>query len=319
MTASLPARDFVKHLGCLTVGVLLHSLVYADTADMSSSNTRPTVLSVSSQSLSVEAGTSDDTAVPPRTSGVLPDEELFEPLIADPRWPRFSASLLFFEGDEELGTVGSANFGASFPFYGWQGLGGQWQLGLQAGVFSIFDLEAPSLDLVNSDFLVGLPLSARYGWISTQIAIFHQSSHLGDEFLLRNRIDRVNLSYEAIDILLSADVQEWLRIYGGGSRIVNSEPDGFGKYGIQAGFEITSSSSVLSPLLYPVAAFDFQAEEESDWDGNFSLRTGFEVRSERFLDRRLQILFEYFNGPSPNGQFFDRIIQYYGAGLHFYF
>lgn len=76
---------------------------------------------------------------------------------------------------------------------------------------------------------------------------------------------------------------------------------------------------MLSSLLYPLAAFDFEADEESDWDGNFSFRTGFEVRSERLRDRRLQVLFEYFNGPLQTGSFFERIVQYYGAGLHFYF
>jgi hypothetical protein len=31
------------------------------------------------------------------------------------------------------------------------------------------------------------------------------------------------------------------------------------------------------------------------------------------------VLLEYFNGNSPNGQFFDRTIEYFGPGVHFYF
>ncbi len=36
------------------------------------------------------------------TTGWLPRAALFDPLIADPRWPRFSATLQFYQDDEEL-------------------------------------------------------------------------------------------------------------------------------------------------------------------------------------------------------------------------
>jgi len=150
------------------------------------------------------------------TTGWLPRAALFDPLIADPRWPRFSATLQFYQHDEELGTVGAPNFGAAIPFYGWRGLGIDWQAGLHAGVFSIFDLNADSSDLINSDFFVALPISARHGPLSAQVRLFHQSSHLGDEFLLRNRVDRINLSYEGADLRLSVKPWDWLRFYAGG-------------------------------------------------------------------------------------------------------
>lgn len=84
------------------------------------------------------------------------------------------------------------------------------------GVFSIFDLNADSSDLINSDFFVGLPISARYGPLSAQVRVFHQSSHLGDEFLLRGPVDRINLSYEGADLRLSVKPWNWLRFYAGG-------------------------------------------------------------------------------------------------------
>jgi hypothetical protein len=42
--------------------------------------------------------------------------------------------------------------------------------------------------------------------------VLHQSSHLGDEFLLRNRTTRINLSYEALDLLLSYETEFGLRL-----------------------------------------------------------------------------------------------------------
>ena len=35
------------------------------------------------------------------------------------------------------------------------------EVGLQAGVFSIFDLAADSKDLINADYLVAIPLSLK--------------------------------------------------------------------------------------------------------------------------------------------------------------
>jgi hypothetical protein len=251
------------------------------------------------------------------TTGLLPIQEIFDPLIADPRWPHFSASIQKYQDDEELENVGSANFGISFALFGLNGLGGKWQLGFQAGVFSIFDLDADSSDLINSDFRVGLPLSVRYGPFSVQARIFHQSSHLGDEYLLRNQVERIDLSYEAVDLLLSLDLGKVIRIYGGAGNIYNANPE-LEEESVQGGLELTIPYPLFG-ILYPFAAGDFQTFEENDWDDNYSARAGFELRSERFANRRLQIMFEYFSGHSPNGQFFEREIEYYGGGIHVHF
>lgn len=250
--------------------------------------------------------------------GWLPREPLFEPLIADPRWPRFSTSIQFYQGDSELDTVFAANLGATIPVYGWSALGGQWQIGAQGGVFSIFDLNSASFDLINADYLFGLPLFVRYGDFSGMARLTHQSSHLGDEFLLRSRVDRINLSYEAIDGLLSYRLFDAVRVYGGGGGIVRSDPD-LDPLFAHAGLEVTSPDPILGNSLFPIAAFDFQTAEELDWNQNYSVRAGLELRTEILEERRLQLLFEYFNGRSPNGQFFNRELEYFGAGLHFFF
>ncbi len=118
---------------------------------------------------------------------LIPRSPLFEPLTADPRWPRFSASYLDVRDDPELGSVGSVAFGGSIPLFQADApLEGRWEIGVQAGVFSIFDLDSDSYDLVNSDYWVGLPVSARWGGFSFTVRPYHQSSHLGDEYLLRD-------------------------------------------------------------------------------------------------------------------------------------
>lgn len=250
--------------------------------------------------------------------GVLPRETLFEELLADPRWPRFSASVQFWGKGTDLDIVGAANLGGTLPIHGWTALGGQWQLAVQAGVFSIFDLESDSTDLINADYLVGFPLAARYGPLSGQLRILHHSAHLGDEFVLRGVEERINLSYETVDALASFELLDFLRVYGGIGAIVRSEPD-LDPLRLQAGVELTGAEPVFGDLLFPVAAFDYQNNQEADWQGDVSLRAGLELRTPYLEERRLQFMLEYFNGRSPNGQFFEEELETLGVGLHFFF
>ena len=49
-----------------------------------------------------------------------------------------------------------------------------------------------------------------------------------------------------------------------------------------------------------------------------SVRAGIQIDGV-LLTRKLQILLEYFNGHSPNGQFYKDKIEYFGIGTHFHF
>ena len=73
--------------------------------------------------------------------GFLPGGELFKPLIADPRWPHFALAYQGYLDDPKLGNVAAVSFGESFMFYRGQIGAGMWEAGIQAGVFSFFDLD----------------------------------------------------------------------------------------------------------------------------------------------------------------------------------
>ena len=272
----------------------------------------------------VDAGSSIPTAAPSAiTTGVnvfLPRDLLFKPLLADPRWPHFSASYQHYLDNDQLDGVGSATFGETFSFYRFGGPGNsQMEVGLQAGVFSIFDLDAESNDLVNADYFVALPLTLKKNNFSAMARVFHQSSHLGDEYLLSGQSqERVNLSYEGVDALLSQALPFGFRIYGGGGYLFDRDPSDLEPGIAQAGLEFKSPAAWWGGSLRPVAGADFQFHEENDWDANLSLRAGVQLENPDFLSRKLQILLEYYNGSSPNGQFYARDdVEFIGLGLHF--
>ena len=250
--------------------------------------------------------------------GLLPGGVLFPPLIADPRWPHFAASWQHYTHDRQLTDVTSVSFGESFAFYRDRIGQGWWELGLHAGVFAVFDIDSSSFDLVNADYLVGIPVSYRYRDFSAIFRLFHQSSHLGDEFLLRTRSNRVNLSYESIDLRLSTEIADIVRLYWGGGYLFHREPSNLDPLSAQYGLELTSPWPGSDTRWRPIAAVDIQHREENDWSADVSARAGVQIEGV-LATRKLQILFEYFNGHSPNGQFYKDRVEYYGIGTHFHF
>jgi hypothetical protein len=251
-------------------------------------------------------------------TGLLPGGTLFRPLIADPRWPHFAASYQRYRHDRQLADVAAVSFGESLTLYRDRTAGVWWETGIQAGVFAVFDLDAESKDLVNADYFVGVPLSARLDDWSAMLRLFHQSSHLGDEFLLRVHPQRVNLSYESLDLKVSREVGDVLRLYAGGGYLFDQEPSTIDPWSIQYGAELISPWPDRSAGWRPIAAVDLQHREENDWSVDLSARVGVELDGV-LASRSLQILLEYFRGRSSNGQFYTDKVEYFGIGAHFHF
>jgi len=264
----------------------------------------------------------DPTLLP---TGLLPSGHLFKPLLADPRWAHFSASYRHYLNDNFDGrNIGAVSFGETIPFY--RGNFGrslaQWEAGLQAGVFSDFNLGASSSDLVNTDFIASAYSSIRARQFSAFGRIYHQSSHLGDEFLLRRQnstFERINLSYEGADLRLSYEFPYGVRLYGGGGGLFHKEPSALKVWMTQYGVEFRNPWRMNFAPIRPIIAADFKNFQENNWSTDVSARAGVEFDNLQVLGRKLQILIEYFNGNSPSGQFFKSNVEYIGVGAHYHF
>lgn len=266
------------------------------------------------------AATSTPGAAPETTqaqaeeSGIdaLPVDELFKPLMADPRQPQFSIKYHRYDAQEDFNAA-SVSFGDYFGFA--SGLFGEYgvsQIGLQGAVFAVFNLDAPSFDLVNADYWIGIPVSYRRGPLSYLARIYHQSSHLGDEFLLGNPdVPRINLSYEDLEVLSSYEWKKW-RFYGGGGVILNSEPN-LDPLHVQAGAEYRRPSPFSRWQL--VGAADLQANQDQDWQGNASFQIG--TAYDGGHKREIRFMLEHYRGFSPNGQFYNERLRYTGLGVYF--
>jgi hypothetical protein len=253
-------------------------------------------------------------------TGLLPSGRLFQSLLADPRWPHFSAAYRYYLGHGDLTHVAAVSFGETIPLLRGSAVDdSQWEAGIQASVFAVFALDAPSKDLINADYFVALFGAWRQGPLSALGRVFHQSSHVGDELLLRTRLARINLSYESVDLKASYDLPWGVRVYGGGGYLFDQDPGRLSPWSLQTGAEFRSPWTVAAGAIRPVAALDLQSREENDWNVDVSLRGGIQLESVRVLERNLQLLVEYFHGNSSDGQFYKKRVEYIGLGAHFHF
>jgi Protein of unknown function (DUF1207) len=262
----------------------------------------------------------------------LPRGDVFCPLVADPKAAHSFASWLRerpgIEPTDTSVTLASVGVADAFGLGRWNGgrPGDGVQLTISAGVFAQFDLGSSSYDLLNADYVVGIPLTIRSGWFSTRLRVYHQSSHLGDEYLLREppeRRNRENLSFESLEWIVSADASA-LRLYGGGEYLFRRSPGDLEHYVAHAGAELRPAVRII-PLgglggFRFVGAGDLKASQEQDWKRSVSLRGGLEYDRAGDPDppaRRWSIFFEYYRGPSPYGQFFREQVRHAGVGIHF--
>jgi len=252
----------------------------------------------------------------------FPRGDVFCPLFADPKTEGSFVSYLRGKSSSAFGTdIGAAGIGDRFGLVRWNGQtpGLGVELSLAANVYTQFDLNTPSYDLINADYVVGLPLTVRWNRFSARLRPYHQSSHLGDEYLLRPGTQRLNLSYQSIESILSMDLGP-LRVYGGGEYLPSREPDSLEAGVVHAGAELRQRTELGHTGIRLIAGGDMKSAQELNWAVSWSVRAGFEVSrpgQEEHPVRRWTVVGEYYDGASPYGQFFRDDVSYYGVGIHF--
>ena len=251
----------------------------------------------------------------------LPQGQLFAPLIADPKQPHFFAAWLWVTSPLVTSQVASVGLGEDIGLV--RGPRSHWQLSVAAGVFSQFNEETPSNDLINTDFVIGFPVTYRGDAVSARARIYHQSSHLGDEFILNNNPTRVNLSFEALELLGAFDFGGF-RAYGGGEYLIRHEPSDLKPGLLHAGLEYRLPTRVVRFGRLGdgrlIAALDAKSSQERAWQTGWSVRAGIEFQPNSTgaeARRRLSVQLQAYDGPAPYGQFYLESVKSVGLGLHF--
>ena len=269
---------------------------------------------IEERQLALSVTPSDDEAPVPPVH--YPVGDLFLPLIANPKEPQFFMSWL--EVDAPRGgtvSIGAVGLGETFGLVRWPdatGHGG-WQLDFFGAVFSQFNLDADSYPLLNTDYLVGFPLTWRHDEYSARMRLYHQSSHLGDELLLSGQAPkRIDLSVEVVDGLLARDFGPW-RLYGGGGYLVHRSPGELAPWFAEAGTDYRARWT-LWPEVRLVGGVNLASLEERDWEIATSIEVGIAIGREPPGGRGTRLMLQFFDGPAPFGQFYAYDLRYLGVG-----
>lgn len=257
--------------------------------------------------------------------------ELFLPLIADPRAATYSMG--WRSGDRVCGNkcIG-VSLGDDFPIYRWLDafLGGDLQIGIDAGIWSVFNMDPHpnyangAAELFNTDFYVGIPITYAKGPWSFRLRGYHISSHLGDEYMVDHpHVVRLNPSIEAIDFFTSYQASEAIRVFVGPGVYVHSDPTYKWKplyieYGTEARF---LGSKFMKQRLYGTCfiALFFRNVEQLNYNFDGTYRAGYEFSKLQGIGRKFRVYIGYHHGYSLEGQFQKDRTHYFEYNLNYGF
>lgn len=249
---------------------------------------------------------------------VLPDGLIYHSYQAGVHEPRLAIVTQHTKGSDSFfdgtlgGRVGVLRYGTAGPFFP-QG----WQLDVEAAAMVRLTLDEIR-DFETADYRVGIPLT--YGVDSWQFkfAVYHLSSHLGDEFAIANPGSLANrINYVRDEVVFGASYFPalWCRLYGEAGYAFNSD-GGAEPWEFQFGTEFSQPGPTgLNGT--PFLALNGHSREEVDFGGDISAQTGWLWRNNS--DQVMRLGLHYFNGKSSQFQTFNQFEQQIGLGLWYDF
>jgi hypothetical protein len=169
-----------------------------------------------------------------------------------------------------------------------------------------------NVDVTSVDFRGGVPLTYGYGPWRLKAGYYHLSSHLGDEFLLKNPgYPRLNFARDVLLLGAAYYLSDDFRIYGelGWAFFTDvSEP-----WELQFGFDYVPAAPTGARGA-PFVAMNGHLREELNFSGNFTIQAGWAWRSAQ-SGSLFRIGGHYSNGASWQYSFYDQFEQQLGLGI----
>jgi len=239
--------------------------------------------------------------------------ELFAPLQADPSEPHFGFELGLPVSHRLVARI---DVGDYLGLYRWAlGDVGALQLNVGGAINTRFDATS-SHDLQVVDFYGNVPLDLRIGRFSARSMFYHDSSHLGDDYLRQNNIESVKHSWDSVREILSWDACNALRLYGGYSGAIHTKPEWDGRQELQGGVEMFFNPSGRG-YWHPYWANDVQSWARTGWDPTWTSQLGVKTGESSSLGRGISYFLQFMRGPRLEGQFFINRETIWSAGLKF--
>ena len=244
---------------------------------------------------------------------LLPSGVIWQSYLAGTKEPRISGTI-FQETGDDLSlfdiTLGGRT---SLWRYGYQQAGRPqgWELQLEGAGMLRLNLDR-NWDLEAVDFRFGVPLIYAEGNRQWKFAYYHLSSHLGDEFLVRNpTFMRLNFSRDTLVAAYSIFPRPAWRWYAEAGWAFYAN-EGTEPWEFQFGFDFAQPGPTGSRGT-PFVAVNGHLREEVNFGGNLVAQAGWLWRGRS--GRVVRTGLHYFNGKSNQFEFFNQFEQQIGWGL----
>ena len=253
----------------------------------------------------------------------LPQGSIFPSLYLDPAAGQQSISILSYEVEGETRQLMYVPISLSMRqqfIRSIQSSARQWELGMEFTIFSQFSIvdvgEAFMGGLQNADYRVSSVFHYQCNPTTFyKASLFHQSSHLGDDYIIRNFVVTATLrtqNYEQLDLTLYKKFQS-INLYGVAG--YNVSPNTVRKrLLIQVGGDWIQPLSA-NPELALVAGMDMKLYEHHDFVPNIRIGTGIEFA--RSTQTPVKILLSYYQGQLPYSTLEYQKVRLLGLSLMF--
>jgi hypothetical protein len=250
---------------------------------------------------------------------LFPRVAAFELPQASPRVHGLVGRLLWARrGDSEFGREPEAEvaLGENFPVLALRRGPRPITLGFGSQVYGRFSLGDRKSALISNDWVVGLNTTAALGAWTLTGEIYHESSHLGDEYGDRFGTSRIDWTREVASAWISYGPGP-VRITGNLSYALIDELD-LERPGaaLAADFNGRPVGRFLGGVVRPVAGVYFEGAAATSWRVSSSAKLGIAVAAASG-GRELGIALIAHDGLSTQRQFFRQESRYVGAELRF--
>ena len=146
-------------------------------------------------------------------------------------------------------------------------------LGFGVEVYARFSLDDPKSSLISTDWVVGIDVGVDFGRWRTTLRVYHESSHLGDEYVQRFDVSRLDWTREVLEGWIRYSTGPWSFI-GSGSWVLIDELD-LERPGAMLAVDYHGGRfGLLGERVQPVAGVHFESMAATDWRINTSARLG---------------------------------------------
>jgi hypothetical protein len=252
-------------------------------------------------------------------SRIFPDVPSFELPQASPRVHGLVGRLLSVgRGDSDFGAEPEAEvaLGENFPVLALRRGDRPVSLGFGTQVYGRFSLGDRRSALISNDWIVGLNTTADLGAWTVTGELYHESSHLGDEYGDRFNADRLDWTREVASAWVSYGPGPF-RVSGNLSYVLIDELD-LDRAGAALAVDYRGRplGTVLGGAARIVSGLFFGGEAATNWRISSSAKLGVALASPS-TRREIGISLIAHDGLSTQRQFFRRESRYLGAELRF--